>query len=80
MNEVGRRRASRASGGADDRLVCLCNQVPRSAIVAAMRDGATTLAQIFDATFAGCGPCGGSCQPDLLGLIAAFRRCEAERR
>lgn len=52
-----------------DPLVCLCNQVPRSAIVAAMDRGACTLAQLFDATFAGCGPCGGSCQPQLVAML-----------
>ena len=54
---------------ADDPMVCLCNQVPLSDIVAALDDGACTLAEIFDLTWAGCGPCGGSCQPDLQAIL-----------
>ncbi len=57
-----------------DPLVCLCNQVPESAIVAAMDSGATSLAQLFDQTFAGCGPCGGSCQPQLIAMLEEYRR------
>lgn len=57
-----------------DPLVCLCNQVPQSQIVEAMLRGACSLAQIFDATFAGCGPCGGSCQPQLVAMLEAHQR------
>lgn len=57
-----------------DPLVCLCNQVPESEIVAAMNQGACTLAKLFDQTFAGCGPCGGSCQPQLLAMLEEHRR------
>jgi bacterioferritin-associated ferredoxin len=34
-----------------------------------MDGGADTLAKLFDATFAGCGPCGGSCQPELQKIL-----------
>lgn len=54
---------------AKDPLICLCNRVPLSAIDAAMDAGADSLAKLFDATFAGCGPCGGSCQPELQRLL-----------
>jgi bacterioferritin-associated ferredoxin len=53
----------------NDPLVCFCNEVPRSAIDRAIACGACTLAQLFDATFAGCGPCGGSCQPHLVHIL-----------
>ncbi len=62
-----------------DPLICMCNEVPKSAIDAAMRNGATTLAEIFDQTFAGCGPCGGSCQPELVQLLSDhLRRCQGQ--
>ncbi len=54
---------------ASDSLICSCNNVSRSAIVAAIDRGACTLAHIFDATWAGCGPCGGSCQPEILRVL-----------
>jgi bacterioferritin-associated ferredoxin len=50
-------------------LVCICNEVPLSAIEAAIARGATSLAEVFDATFAGCGPCGGSCQERIAQLL-----------
>lgn len=56
----------------DDPVICFCNEIRLSAIVAAMDDGATTLAAVFDATWAGCGPCGGSCQPDLVALLQDY--------
>lgn len=52
-----------------DPLVCFCNRVPQSAIERAVQNGACTLAHVFDATWAGCGPCGGSCQPELQRLL-----------
>lgn len=54
-----------------DPLICLCNQVPRSRIEAAIDCGAHSLAQIFDETWAGCGPCGGTCQPVIAALLNA---------
>ncbi len=62
-----------------DPLVCLCNAVPRSRIDAAIADGACTLAQIFDATWAGCGPCGGTCQPAIAHILAEHLRTAALR-
>lgn len=53
----------------NDPLICLCNEVPLSTIRDAMNAGACTLAALFDATWAGCGPCGGSCQPQLVELL-----------
>jgi bacterioferritin-associated ferredoxin len=50
-------------------IVCLCNNVPRDQIEAAIRDGADTLNKIFDATMAGVGPCGGSCRRKLGPML-----------
>lgn len=57
----------------NDPLVCFCNEVPRSAIDRAIARGACSLAQLYDATFAGCGPCGGSCQPHLVHILTEAR-------
>lgn len=56
-----------------DPLICSCNEVPRSQIVAAIRRGASSMADIYDATWAGCGPCGGTCQPEIAALLVASR-------
>ena len=60
------------SADRDDPVLCFCNEVRLSVIVRAMDDGAESLADLFDRTWAGCGPCGGSCQPDLLALLHDF--------
>jgi NAD(P)H-nitrite reductase large subunit len=52
-----------------DPLICCCNEVPRSQIIAAIRKGACSMAAIFDATWAGCGPCGGTCQPEIAEIL-----------
>lgn len=71
MNRPQRGSSQRGNSRRDaDPLVCFCNEVPQSEIDRAIRCGARTLAEIFDATFAGCGPCGGSCQPDLQRILA----------
>lgn len=57
-----------------DPLICSCNEVPRSQIEAAIGRGACSMADIFDATWAGCGPCGGTCQPEIAELLRAH--CE----
>lgn len=54
---------------ADDTQICNCNEIPKGAIVAAIRAGCTTVAQVGQATRAGTG-CG-TCQPLLQGLIGA---------
>lgn len=55
-----------------DPVICCCNNVRRSEIVAAIAGGARSMATIFDVTFAGCGPCGGTCQPEIAHIL----RCE----
>lgn len=57
---------------ADDPIVCFCNEIRLSEIVGSLDAGATCLADIFDATWAGCGPCGGSCQPDLRAILEDY--------
>jgi bacterioferritin-associated ferredoxin len=65
----------------DDPLVCSCNEVSRSTIQDAMRRGACSMAAIFDATWAGCGSCGGTCQPQIAALLQEFlARLEAVAR
>ncbi len=51
------------------RLICLCNAVAQSDIEAAIQRGCNTLGKIFDATTAGVGACGGSCQPILRKML-----------
>jgi len=62
----------------DDPVICFCNEIRLSAIVVALDDGAVTLADIFDATWAGCGPCGGSCQPDLVAIVSDYHGIELD--
>jgi bacterioferritin-associated ferredoxin len=54
------------------RLICLCNAIPQADIEAAIARGCTTLGKIFDATTAGVGACGGSCQPILKKMLAEY--------
>lgn len=53
-------------------IVCLCNEVSRDVIEAAIRDGADTLNKIFDTTTAGVGPCGGSCRRKLAPMLDQY--------
>ncbi|MCO4762218.1 MAG: (2Fe-2S)-binding protein [Myxococcales bacterium] len=81
MTTEGARNSAGASGaqhgsdpgdeavGSDNPIVCFCNEIRLSAIVTALEDGADSLPGLVDATFAGCGPCGGSCQPDLEAIL-----------
>jgi bacterioferritin-associated ferredoxin len=56
-----------------DRLICLCNSVPKSSIEAAIERGCNSLGKLFDATLAGVGACGGSCQPTLRNILETYR-------
>ncbi len=78
MSESARNNASQPQGDdaanstqtpMDDPVVCFCNEIPLSKIVRALEDGARDLTDIIDATWAGCGPCGGTCQPDLEAIV-----------
>jgi NAD(P)H-nitrite reductase large subunit len=55
-------------------IICRCNEIPRSAIENAIRNGATTLDEIYDLTLAGVGPCGASCRPDLRIILEQYLR------
>jgi bacterioferritin-associated ferredoxin len=55
------------------RLICLCNEVSQETIEAAIARGCNTLGKIFDATIAGCGACGGSCQPTIRKMLASYQ-------
>ncbi|MGZ3722635.1 MAG: (2Fe-2S)-binding protein [Bdellovibrionales bacterium] len=55
------------------RLICLCNEVSQETVEAAITRGCDTLGKIFDATIAGCGACGGSCQPTLRKMLESFQ-------
>ncbi len=79
-----------AKGGAHQKgkreIICLCNEISREQIEAAIRAGADTLNKIFDATTAGVGPCGGSCRRRLGPMLdkylesGEFPECQATLR
>ena len=72
-------RPSKKSKSDDERLVCLCNAVTRGTVRAAIARGCDTLGKIFDATSAGVGACGGSCQPELRRLLREAQDAAAGR-
>jgi NAD(P)H-nitrite reductase large subunit len=53
-------------------IICRCNNVDRATIEKAIREGAHTMNEIFDATTAGIGPCGGSCRRKLQPLLEYY--------
>lgn len=53
-------------------IICKCNEVERATIEGAIRGGCRTLNEIFDATMAGVGPCGGSCRRKLAPLLRTY--------
>lgn len=53
-------------------IICRCNNVSRETIEQAIREGCETMNQIFDATSAGVGPCGGSCRRKLKPLLEHY--------
>lgn len=53
-------------------IICRCNNINRQTIEQAILDGCTTLNEIFDATTAGVGPCGGSCRRKLGPLLETY--------
>jgi NAD(P)H-nitrite reductase large subunit len=54
-------------------MICLCNSVPKGSIESAIQRGCDSLGKLFDATMAGGGPCGGSCQPTLRAMIESYK-------
>lgn len=57
-----------------DEIICFCNNVPRSVIEEAIRNGADTLNGIFDKTCAGVGACGGSCRRKLAPMLETYQK------
>ncbi|MBX3018487.1 MAG: (2Fe-2S)-binding protein [Bdellovibrionaceae bacterium] len=53
-------------------IICRCNNVTRETIEKAIVDGCHTLNEIFDATTAGVGPCGGSCRRKLAPMLKHY--------
>jgi bacterioferritin-associated ferredoxin len=54
------------------RLICYCNAISQEEIEQAILRGCNSLGKIFDATTAGCGACGGSCQPTLRKMLETY--------
>jgi bacterioferritin-associated ferredoxin len=81
MTDSNRKDSSDGSGRSNfpkkkkREIVCLCNDVSKDEIEAAIRSGAHTLNQIFDKTTAGVGPCGGSCRRKLQPLLDHYLSC-----
>lgn len=55
-------------------IICRCNNVNRETIEKAIREGCDSMNQLFDATTAGVGPCGGSCRRKLVPLLEYYLR------
>lgn len=53
-------------------IICRCNNISQETIEQAIRDGAKTMNEIFDATSAGVGPCGGSCRRKLQPMLESY--------
>lgn len=54
------------------RFICLCNSVSQEEIEQAIQRGCQSLGKIFDATTAGVGACGGTCQPILKKMLETY--------
>lgn len=50
-------------------MICYCNGIRRKAIEESIKNGATTVDEIYDQTMAGVGPCGGSCRPFIKEML-----------
>lgn len=57
-----------------EKMICLCNGVSQSVIEEAIVGGCNTLSELFDATQAGVGPCGGSCQGRLIEMLKSYHQ------
>lgn len=53
-------------------IICRCNEVDEKTIQEAIANGCKTLNEIFDATTAGVGPCGGSCRKVIGPLLEYY--------
>jgi bacterioferritin-associated ferredoxin len=59
-------------GKKNQQIICFCNNISKEVIVKAIQDGAQTLNEIYDATTAGVGPCGGSCRRKIAPILEHF--------
>jgi NAD(P)H-nitrite reductase large subunit len=50
-------------------IICRCNNISKETIEKAIDDGCKTINEIFDATTAGVGACGGSCRRIIGPLL-----------
>lgn len=61
------------------KYVCYCNRVLEEQVVQALAEGkASNLSEIYDVTGAGNGPCGGSCRPKLLRMLAEKKAADLQ--
>lgn len=56
----------------NQQIICFCNNISKDVISKAIKDGAKTLNEIYDATTAGIGPCGGSCRRKIAPILEHF--------
>lgn len=61
-------------------IVCRCNNISRETIEAAIVDGCKTMNEIYDATQAGVGPCGGSCRRVILPILQTYLEKQASEK
>lgn len=66
------RKLSKMGAKKKSEIICRCNNVSRETIEQAIKDGARTMNEIFDATTAGVGPCGGSCRRKLAPMLEHY--------
>ena len=52
-----------------DPFICSCNFILKSEIEKVMERGCKNINQIYDATTAGLGACGGSCRPIIKKML-----------
>lgn len=53
-------------------IICRCNNVSEASLHEAIKDGCQTMNEIFDATTAGVGPCGGSCRRKIQPMLEHY--------
>jgi bacterioferritin-associated ferredoxin len=56
----------------NQQIICFCNNISKETIEKAIANGAKTLNEIYDATTAGVGPCGGSCRRKIAPILESY--------
>lgn len=54
--------------------ICMCNNISKEKVEAAISRGCKNVSQVADATSAGIGPCGGSCRPYIAYMLAHYQQ------